>query len=93
MNFFSCNKDSYFRIKDGKATCSNGRDEVMWVMEGAACEPGECQHGMQVQLDGSISIGNKPVTHVTMYKEATLSPWPFAEVPLVKVRQVKVPLN
>lgn len=93
MNFFSCDKESYFRIKDGKAICSNGLNEVMWVMEGGPCESEECPNGMQVNLDGSITIGNKPVTHVTMYKEAELSPWPFAEEPLVKIRRGKLPSN
>ncbi|GAX18606.1 hypothetical protein FisN_10Hh187 [Fistulifera solaris] len=93
LNFFSCDKESYFRIKDGKAIRTNGRNEVMWVMEGAACTSGECQNGMQVKSDGSILIGGKPVTHVTMYKEAALSPWPFAEEPLVKTRHAKILVN
>lgn len=93
LNFFSCDKDAYFRIKDGKAIYSNGQNEVVWVMEGAACESGECQPGMQVKLDGSIVIGNQPVSHVTMYKEAEMSPWPFAEEPLVKIRYAKSSVN
>lgn len=91
LNFVSCDHEAYFRIKDGKAIYLNGHNEIVWMMEGGACEPSqrECQPGMQVKLDGRIVIGDEPVRYVTMYKESKMSPWPFAEEPHVTIQHVQ----
>jgi hypothetical protein len=77
-------------------TYYNAQKEKVWTMEGRVCpspaeEGGEpCVGGLQVQADGKILIGSQPIHHVTVYAlrkgdMPPLTPWPFVEMPKVKV--------
>jgi hypothetical protein len=90
MFFMPSCENAYFLLdKKGKATFANADQEVVWVLKGAACPEGDesCKPGMQVNEDGTIVIGGKSVSHVTMFKQTDLSPWPFADPPQLRIKK------
>ena len=91
-----CKENAYVHFdRQGKVTYYNSQKEVVWTMEGRVCpeeEEGEtkveCVLGMEVQPDGKIFVGGQLIHHVTVYPKGAavpLSPWPFVEMPKVKV--------
>ena len=83
----SC-ENSYFSMdKEGKMTVYGADREVAWEAQGAVCAEGDesCTPGMEFKEDGSIVIGGKPISSITMYQKSELAPWPFAEKPQVRV--------
>lgn len=87
MAFMPTCRNEYLTM-DGKGNLSlyDSKSELAWQIQGRACAPGNygCIPGMQVKEDGSLLVGGKHVTHVTMYKESQLTPWPFAKLPDIK---------
>ena len=84
-------ENAYFHVgKDGSAKHYSADRKVSWEMEGGECAAGNdsCVPGMQVAEDGTVQIGSKAVKFATSYSTgSSLSPWPFAEAPKLKMWQ------
>jgi hypothetical protein len=78
----------YLKMDDsGTVTLYNSNQEVAWQIDGGVCanDDDDCVPGMHVNLDGTVAVGGKHVSWVSMYETDALSPWPFAESPQVKI--------
>jgi hypothetical protein len=103
--FPSCTDNAYVHFRrNGTVSYYNSDKVLTWSMDGSVCPeelepvdndtktPPTCIRGMHVQTDGRITIGGKPISHVTYYNSNSnkntivpLSPWPFVESPKVKI--------
>lgn len=84
-------ENAYFHLdKQGIATHYNADRKMTWQMEGTVCPEATdtCIPGMQVSEDGTVQIGGKAVKYAASFSpDSSLSPWPFAEPPKVKIWQ------
>lgn len=73
--------------KNGTVKMFNAAEELVWEIDGGVCKAGDetCVPGMQVKDDNTLVVGGKTISSVKMFKDASLSPWPFAEQPKVRI--------
>jgi hypothetical protein len=53
----------------GTVTLYNSKQEVAWQIEGGVCadDDDDCVPGMHVNLDGTVAVGGKHVSWVSIY--------------------------
>jgi hypothetical protein len=83
----TCHNQYLTFAPDGMVSLKDARNNTLWEMQGGVCGKNDktCIAGLHVLDDHSIVIGGKPISAVTVYGDAELAPWPFAEQPNVRI--------
>jgi hypothetical protein len=82
--------NAFFEVgQDGIVNVYNSKQELTMQMKGQVCHNAskDCVDGLVYGQDGRITVGGKAIKAATSFSESasSLSPWPFAEEPKVKV--------
>ena len=81
--------NSYLEVhNDGTVSITDAAKELDIFMKGKACEEGDdCEPGLVMKENGKVFIGKQRVREAYQYGETkTLSPWPFATEPKLKIK-------
>lgn len=82
-----CKNNSSLEMSvDGTMTMYGADKSVQWRIVGGVCDSFEngCMNGAMLNEDGSLVIGGHQVSIVTVMGSEPLSPWPFAEAPILR---------
>ena len=80
-------ENAHVTVQAGKVSMYDADNNPVFVIHGQTCSETDesCVPGLHFTRDKTLNMGGKPIKWVEMYdKEATLSPWPFEEEPVVK---------
>lgn len=84
----SCEESSLIMSDEGVLTLY-GPSGIEWEIVGETCGSGAdgCKNGLSFNEDKTLTIGKKAVKQATVYGDSTFTPFPFTELP--KIRMIK----
>jgi len=87
----SCEESSLIMGDDSVLTLYGPSGKTEWEIVGEACGAGDegCKNGLFFNEDKTLTIGKKAIKQATVYGDASFSPFPFTELPKLKITKGK----
>lgn len=93
-----CLDNASMRVEADKVSMHDGNNNLVWVLHGNPCPTtttttteDECVNGLEFKKDKTLAMGGKPIKWLETFTPMQLSPWPFAEEPIVKTWKAAAP--
>jgi hypothetical protein len=95
---YYCLDNASLRVEADQVSMRDGNNNLVWILHGNPCPPStannsdeECVNGLEFKKDKTLAMGGKPIKWLETFTTTQLSPWPFAEEPIVKTWKASAP--